>query len=158
MLAGCGFEPLYGTRAQGNVVREFAYIHISPIKDRVGQQLRNELRWRLHATGRSQVAKYTLSTELKESTASLAVRKSAFSTRANLTMTAAYRLVDAASGERIYSASDTVTVSYNILDSEFATLMAERDARERAVRSLSEDIRIRLGVYFERPAETWETQ
>ncbi len=149
-LAGCGFQPLYGKRDRGNVITEFAYVQVAPIKDRVGQRLRNELVQRLHAAGRSQVVKYRLVTELSESTSSLAVQKSALATRANLSMTASYMLLSAGDGSSLINASEVVTVSYNLLDSEFATLMAERDARKRAVVSLSEDIRVRLGIYFDR--------
>ena len=38
---------------------------------------------------------------------------------------------------------------YNVVDSQFATLSAERDAQERAAREVGEDIRTRLGLYFE---------
>ena len=38
--------------------------------------------------------------------------------------------------------------SYDLVDSDFATLSAESDARKRAVRQISEDIKIRLGIYF----------
>ena len=48
----------------------------------------------------------------------------------------------------MFSAKSSITVSYNILDSEFATLMAEKDARARAIREISEDIRIRLSVFL----------
>lgn len=149
-VAGCGFEPLYGKRGQNDVITEFAYIDVAPIRDRVGQQLRNALVQRLHAAGRAPAARYRLVTELDESTSSLAVRKSALATRANLQMTARYQLFVATGGESLVDYSEAVTVSYNILDSEFATLMAERNARERAVIALSEDIRNRLGIYFSR--------
>jgi hypothetical protein len=38
-----------------------------------------------------------------------------------------------------------------MLNSEFATLMALKNARQRVVRELSQDIRTQLGVYFSRP-------
>jgi len=173
-LWGCGFEPLYGKRNARDVIAEFAYVQVAPIDDRVGQQLRNELLQRLYAGGRAPAVKYRLTATLTESTSSLAVKKSSLATRANLKMTASYSLawvgplherparsplLKKADGDpqltdldegALLTRSDAVTVSYNILDSEFATLMAERDARERAVRSLSEDIRIQLAVYFDR--------
>lgn len=149
-LTGCGFEPLYGKRGQRDVITEFAYIDVAPIKDRVGQMLRNELVQRLHAAGRAPAARYRLVTDLSETTSSLAVRKSALATRANLKMTARYQLFGAGDEAAVVSQQESVTVSYNILDSEFATLMAEKDARERAVVVLSEEIQIRLGIFFDR--------
>ena len=93
-----------------------------------------------------------MKTRVTENLSSLGVRKTAFATRANLRMQATYYLTSAATGKNVFDGDSTITVSYNILDSEFATLMAEKDARERAVRELSEDIRIRLGVFFSNPA------
>ncbi len=63
-------------------------------------------------------------------------------------MTASFQLLNAATAKSIYSATRSITVSYNILDSEYATLAAKKDARIRAVRELSEDIRTQLSVHF----------
>ena len=40
--------------------------------------------------------------------------------------------------------------SYSISSSEFASLQAEADARRRVVTEIAEDIRLRLGLYFQR--------
>lgn len=147
-VAACGFHPLYGNRAAGDAPAEFAQIRIKPIRDRIGQQLHNHLLTILNPGGRPAKPHYVLDTQLTESTTSLGVRKTAFATRANLQVQANYNLISAETGKRLFKGESSITVSYNILDSEFATLMAEKDARERAVRELSEDMRIRLGVFF----------
>lgn len=149
-LSACGFQPLYGTASPSKHAVEFVYIQIAPIKDRTGQQLQTELTRRLHASGRVRNHRYRLVTTLNESTSSLAVRKSALATRANLRMSAGYKLTRIFDGRPLFSTSTQVTVSYNILDSEFGTLMAEKDARRRAVKSLSEDMQVRLAVFFRR--------
>ena len=148
VLQGCGFRPLYGDPSAGGSSAEFALIKVEPIKDRIGQRLRNHLRTALNPKPRTQKPRYLLKTKVTQSTSSLAVRKSAFATRANLKVTANFELLNAATAKPIFSAKRSTTVSYNILDSEYATLAAEKDARIRAVRELSEDIRIQLGVYF----------
>ena len=94
--------------------------------------------------------KYDLIVELEESIQSLAVRKSAIATRSNLTVTAKYVLVSAVNPQTLLSSSEQATVSYNIYNSKFATLVAHRNAHERAIRSLSKDIVISLAIYFER--------
>ncbi len=151
LLQGCGFRPLYGDKSTGGSSSELALIKVEPIKDRIGQLLRNHLLTALNPKTRTQKSRYLLQTQVKEGTASLAVQKSAFATRANLKVTADFRLLNAATAKLIYSATRSITVSYNILNSEYATLAAEKDARIRAVRELSQDIRIQLGVYFSRP-------
>ena len=147
-LHGCGFRPLYGEPTPGVSSAEFALIKVEPIKDRIGQLLRNHLRTAFNPKPRTQKPRYLLKTRVSQSTASLAVRKSAFATRANLTVAANFHLLNAATAKPLFSETRSITVSYNILDSEYATLAAEKDARNRAVKELSEDIRIQLSVYF----------
>lgn len=154
LLQACGFRPLYGDGTPGKRAPEFELIKVEPIPDRIGQQLRNHLLTALNTNKRKVKPRYIMKTRIKEGTTSLAVRKSAFATRANLTVTASFQLIDSLGGKTIFSSSRSITVSYNILDSEFATLMAEKDARTRAVRELSEDIRTQLGVYFSRAQDT----
>ncbi len=147
-LAGCGFQPLYGDRADFTIADKFAEVQVAPIADRIGQQLHNALVAQLYVRGRTEKPSYRLNTLLSETTASLAVRKSTLATRANLKMTARYKVLNTADGRQIMAATSTATVSYNILDSEFGTLMAEKNARERAVQQLANDIRSRLAAMF----------
>jgi LPS-assembly lipoprotein len=151
VLGACGFQPLYGSRTHGNAPAEFAKIRVEPIKDRIGQMLHNHLLTALNQKGRPGNPSYIMRTQVKEGAAFLAVRKSAFATRANLTVTARFNLIGAADRKSLFSDESRITVSYNILDSDFATLAARKDARARAVREISEDIRARLGIYFTRP-------
>ena len=150
VLAACGFRPLYGDFETGSSGARFLQIEIDATKDRDGQILRNELIRQLHRGRKAEVPAYRLVTELTESKSSLAVKKSAFATRANLTMTGMFRLYDLKDREVAFGGSSRVTVSFNILDSEFASLLAEKNARERALREISHDIRLRIGSYFDR--------
>ncbi len=154
LLQACGFHPLYGDGTPGSRAPEFELIKIEPIPNRIGQQLRNHLLTALNPKKRTVKPRYIMRTRINESTASLAVQKSAFATRANLTVTAFFQLIDSAGGKTLFSSKRSITVSYNILDSEFATLMAKKDARIRAVRELSDDIRTQLGVYFSLAQDT----
>ena len=147
-VAACGFQPLYGSRVAGSAPAEFSQIRIDPIPDRVGQQLHNHLLTILNPDGRPEKPRYVMKATVTESLTELGVRKTAFATRANLLMRAVYSLTSVTTDKYVFGGDSAITVSYNILDSEFATLMAEKDARTRAVREISEDIRIRLGVFF----------
>ncbi len=154
ILGGCGFQPLYGTKSAGQVIDNFSRVQIAPIADRIGQQLHNELGRLLHPKGPARKYSYRLKATLTKSTSSLAVKKSAFATRANLTVTASYSLVPLNGGTVLISESNTITVSYNIFSAEFETLMAEKNARKRAVQELAQEIRIRLGVYLRSPGNS----
>ncbi len=149
VLQGCGFQPMYGGSSQA-ASPEFTKIKVEPIPDRIGQILHNHLLTALNPRGRPLKPVYILNTKLTEGSTSLAVRKSAFATRANLSVSANFNLVSTLNGKSLYSGTSKITVSYNILDSEFATLAAQKDARSRAVREISHGIRNQLGVYFSR--------
>ncbi len=148
-IQACGFQPLYGV-SSSTAMSEFDHIKVESIPDRVGQLLHNRLLTALNPKGRPKNPLYVLTVKVHESSTSLAVRKSAFATRANLNVKAGFGLTTIKTGESLYSGASVITVSYNILDSEFATLAAEKDARSRAVREVSHGIRNQLGVYFSR--------
>lgn len=153
-LAGCGFRPLYGQRSatSGNVGDEFEQIRITPIADRTGQLLYNELRDRLNPRGRPASPRYVLTVTLTEDSQQLALRGDETATRANLTLTATYALrradADTAEGGEavVTSGHARIVTSYDILESQYATLVSIDDARARSVRLLSDDIQTRLAT------------
>jgi LPS-assembly lipoprotein len=147
-LGGCGFQPLYGKNFDAYVPVEFAAIKIKPIRERIGQQLHNHLLSLLNPGGRPKKPRYVLAATVSESIASLGVRKSAFATRANLTLRVNYQLSPISGGKFVLLGNEAIIVSYNILDSDFATLMAEKDARARAVQELALAIRVHLAAQF----------
>ena len=148
LLGACGFRPLYGSKERGAAAAELAAVEIKPIADRVGQQLHNLLLDRINPRGRPAEPRYILKIRLTQGIERLAVRKTAFSTRANLRLTAIFDLEPAAGGDSLVSGTSLAISSYNILNSEFATLTSEKDARTRATGQLAEDIRTRLAVFF----------
>lgn len=148
-VAGCGFRPLYLQDDQdGGVLAEFAAVRVAPIEDRVGQELRNHLLDLMTPRGQPAAPKYVLRVELSESIQELAVEETAIATRANLLLRAEYRLFDAAVRESVTRGAVSTVSSYNLLDSDFATLAAENDARSRAAERLAREIRTGLGVFF----------
>ena len=148
LLEACGFRPLYGSRETGAAAAELAAVEIKPIADRVGQQLHNLLLDRINPRGRPAKPRYILKIRLTQGIERLAVRKTAFSTRANLRLTATFELERMGGGDALVSGTSLAISSFNILSSEFATLTSEKDARSRAIGQLAEDIRIRLAVFF----------
>lgn len=148
VLAGCGFEPVYGTRQGVETTAEMASIRVDPIEERVGQLLRNNLLDSLNPRGEPAQIKYRLLTQVTESKQELAIRKSELATRSNLNLTATYRLYDVDRKAYVMTRTSTVAASYNLLTNEFATLAAEADARERGVRDLSDDITRQIALYF----------
>ena len=155
VLGACGFRPLYGqggpnaSTGPGSSA-ELTAVEVKPIADRAGQMMRTALQRRLGLKGVAP-AQYQLSVSLKEGIAKLAVEQNAFATRANLSLTATYQLVRIHDGRQLASGKPRAVASYNILDSDYATLVAEADARERAIETLANDIHARLAIYFSGP-------
>lgn len=145
--AACGFRPVYGGGAP--VRAEMAAVEIALIADRTGQMLRNELLDRLTPTGAAQAQRYLLAVELTESKQSLAIRRDLTATRANLILTAKFKLSERPSNALVLEGRSRSFNSYNISTLEFATLSAETDARRRATQALAEDIATRLALYFD---------
>ena len=156
MLAGCGFQPLYATRhiegdTAQNAFEAFRGISISQIEDREGQLLRNQLSRLIHPSGRSGIVTHSLDVKLKESKTSLAVARSAVASRANIRVTASYTLVPFDKDAASLKGTVTATSGYNIFRSEFQTLSAENGARERALKDIAEQIRLRLAAQLTGP-------
>lgn len=149
-LSGCGFQPLYATSQKVPESRGFSDVYIKQVKDRIGQQFRNALIDMINPQGEPHRPAYELQATLTVSQQGLAVQKSASATRANARVNVSFSLIDIKSKETVWSGAASSVASYNILDSEYATLRALENVRARAVRQLAEDVRIRLGVYFHR--------
>ena len=149
-LAACGFEPMYGRAADKDVPADFAAIQIEPIKDRVGQMLHNHLRDAINPRGLPAKPRYYLKVTLSESTQETAVQRTAFAVRANILISATFALHDATTGASVVAGTATSTAGYAHQIADYGTLTAEKDARERALRDLAEEIRVRLGIYFKR--------
>jgi LPS-assembly lipoprotein len=154
-LSACGFKPLYGNQADGaaanagrTTVSELSQVRIIPLSDRPGQLLHNELRNEINPRGQSRNPSYDLRVSLQETKQELAIRQDETATRANLRLQAKFTLLKNGAAERLFSGSSLSIVSYDIVDSEYATYTAEKNARQRGIRELAENIHLRLASYF----------
>ena len=154
-LAACGFQPLYARDAETGVAPgdELAQVLVLPIRHRTGQQMHNFLRDRLNPRGQPVAPSYTLSVKLIERITELGIQQDATATRAQLTMVAEYALRDAAGETILYRGRARSANSYDILEDPYATQVAEVDARERTLETLSDEMKIRLATFFNRSPE-----
>jgi hypothetical protein len=125
-----------------------------------GEDLWNayELSW-LNPRGKPAQPRYELAISLTEEVNEFAFRGDETATRANLTITADYVLkrsvAESSSGntETVARGQARITTAYDILESQFATIISIDDARARSVRALSDDLQARLAVALS-PATT----
>lgn len=147
-LAGCGFQPLYGPRSVSTTADQLAAVKVELIEDRLGQQVRNNLLDRMSPRGEPEAPRYTLAVALSENLQELGFRKDETATRANLVVTASYALTKVGEEQPLLKGKSQSANSFNIVDSDYATLIAENDARTRAARRLSDEISTRLAIFF----------
>lgn len=148
-LGGCGFHPLYGTHSDSqNTNADLANVRIAPIANRTGQLLYNQLRDRLNPTGKPAEPVYVLEVNIVESGADLLLEPNNTASRTILDLTAHYKLRDIKSGSTLLTSQSRSSLSYDIQDSQYATLSSEQDVRRRATKQLSDDISTRLALFF----------
>jgi LPS-assembly lipoprotein len=152
MPTGCGFTPLYATATDGGpaAADQLADVEIGIIPDRDGQVLRNFLIERLNPRGRNTAGRYQLAVAIIERQQELGIEKDATATRANMIIIANFELTQTGAELPLTRQRVASITSFNILDDQFATLSAEQDARRRALRQISDDIRTQLALYFAR--------
>jgi LPS-assembly lipoprotein len=156
-VAACGFQPLYQKNSAGGAISDdLARVKIANIKtktredDRLAQKFHDLLLDRLNPNGRPQKPGYTLNITMGVGKEETGIQITDDATRARLTVSASFALRDIATNKDVLTGSERSVNSYNIVDSEFATLSAEADASGRAIRELSDSIKLRIGVYFTR--------
>lgn len=151
MVAGCGFQPLYGSQTQNaKVTASLDQTYVLPIDGRVGQIVRNQLLDKVSPKGLPSRATYQLRVELREQKQRLAIDETDSTNRYNLTLFAKYSLLDASGKQAIYSGSAQSVASYNVVESDFANLAAEKNARQRSAIVVSEEIHRQLSVFLSR--------
>src|ERR1700692_3257879 len=151
-LSGCGWEPLYADRESGPADAEMRAIKVDPIPERIGQRLTLALRESLNPDGATAPQRYRLSILLSTSRSDLGIQQTGLGSRGKLDATAIISLRDIKTNATLFYTSSHVAESFDILANEYASVVAEDDARTRAVEELRRDIMTRLTLFLQRRA------
>ena len=146
IFTSCGYEPIYSKNANTN--KELLSISVQNIKNRPGQILRNTLLNQLNPKRERVITKYRLIVEISESKSSLAYRKDMSATRTDLNVTAKYLLKDIKNGKILLKQEAKSISSFDVVESVYATLIAEKDVREKNLKVISNDIYTNLVIFF----------
>jgi LPS-assembly lipoprotein len=152
LLEGCGWAPLYADSETEPADEELRATRVAPIPERVGQQLELALRQSLNPTGEPTPQRYLLKTTLRTVRADLGIQTQGLGTRGRLDAYANFTLSESKSNTQLLSGNSHVAESFDILANEYSNVVAENDARTRAVEELRRDIMIRLTVFLQRRA------
>ena len=151
-LAGCGFQPLYGsstTTASGARLSEaMASIDVQPIPGRVGQKLRNELIFSNTGGGYAPEYRYQLRIAIRERVISQLVQISGDARGQVYQLEASFKLIDTSNGQIIHQGSAVSRAPYDRYQEIFANVRARYDAENRAADTVSESIKTQVAAYL----------
>lgn len=151
LLGACGFRPLYGHTEDGTGLGDrLAAVEVEEIEGPNDRAFRAALDTQMYPAGRPAgvETQYTLHVRLRAKREGLAIQPDASITRYDYNLTGRYRLINVSSGEVVHQGIATARTAWNVVDSQFATLTARQDAEARAIRSLSEEIRMRVALFL----------
>lgn len=138
-LAACGFAPVNAPGGTGAALRNAVQV-LEP-SSRDAFLLTQHIESRL---GRATSARFTLSLNVSATPVGLGIDPAGNTNRFNLLGGAGYVLTDITTGAQVSSGTVNSFTGYSTTDSTVATLAAERDARERLMVILGDQILARL--------------
>ncbi|MEO0412898.1 MAG: LPS assembly lipoprotein LptE [Pseudomonadota bacterium] len=155
-LAACGFEPLYATgTGSANVPTALRTVSVAPLSDRSGQLVQIALEQRLR--NQDVPPDYQLDIDMQQSTQFFGIRGDAAPTRQRVRMVASYRLINLQTETEVFSDDALADSTIDIVDSEYATFIAEEAAVERNAQVVADRILSRLALYFRALAQAKQT-
>jgi LPS-assembly lipoprotein len=140
-LPACGFQPVYGPNGAGSALQGAVLVD-TPVT-REDYLLVREIETRL---GRANPGRYGLSYSIGVSSEAVAISKANVTTRYNLLGDVTFALRDLETQVVITSGKTSNFTGYSASGSTVATQAAERDARERLMTILADQIITRLMV------------
>ena len=161
LLAGCGFQPLYGKKStdlQASKLRAGVKIDSIP-EAHDGQQLKIALEDLLNPDGGVPANPvYRLSvTSIHTTTTPIGVARDGTVSRYNVYMASKYVLYRNSDDKPISSGNISYVNSYNNLtNAYFSTYISQADATKRGITELSELYRQRLAIYLDAGAPEQE--
>ena len=146
-LSACGFRPLYATAGDDyQTAANMAQVKVELIDDRVGQLTRNALLETLTPRGQSSNPLYDLSVTLTESTSEQGFTKDNEATIADYQIIATYTVTRRSDTKVLRNGTVRARTSYNIVDSDFASIEAEDAARKDAARNLAQQLANQVAI------------
>ncbi|MDX2263353.1 MAG: hypothetical protein NW215_00070 [Hyphomicrobiales bacterium] len=161
VLGGCGFQPLHGPTASGaNLSDVMKSVDIALVPGRVGQKIRNELIFA--ATGGAgdsgAKAEYRLEMIVKEELRNTLVASTGAAQGQIVEVNVDFKLIKLADNKTVFEGKAAGRAAYDKVYDDVTTTATRRnlfsdqraklDAENRAARTVSETIKIRLGAFL----------
>lgn len=143
LLAGCGFEPVY--QSGGALEQRLAQVHVVPQDSRIGFATRNALLDAIQAPDKPAQPAYRLALNVSGDRERLGIEADETASRINVVLDTTWTLTQLGEESKVIDrGSIRRVVPYNVVDDNYASLIAERDAEVLAGRMTGEAIRTRL--------------
>ncbi len=150
-VTACGFRPLYAPTPTSDGRNLLDQVWISTIQGSSGVILRNYLLDGFYRHGYPETARYTLTVTLGEYTRDVDIQKNDTTTRAQFVVLATYEIRDRATESVIDTGQARAVAGYNILLSQYTTLVSQNDAKDRALKDLADKIQTRTALVLSSP-------
>jgi LPS-assembly lipoprotein len=148
LLAGCGFEPLYGDHAGRAMEAELAAVKIMPIREHIGQLLQWQLEKDFNPDGGIAPQHYALHIVLAIKRDFLATEPNNVAPRGSISAAADMALTTLDNKTILYRGKIQSIADYNIGTDAYAAEIGKSGAEKRVVEDIGEQIEIRLSAYF----------
>ena len=152
LLAGCGsggFRPMYAASADGSRLSEkLREVSVTTIPGRVGQILRNELKFQTTGGGNEVAPRYRLDIALTERLVSTLVDAQGESLSQVYSIDATFTLHDVKSQKAVFSGISTGRAGFERVSSIYANVRSREGAESRAARTVATDIKTRLEAFL----------
>ena len=149
LLQGCGYQPLYATRADGtSVSQQLAAVAIEQQSTPVGQLVRNEIIKSTRPAGTQAPDRYFLKFVTASNAQTLVDTSDTVHRRLAYNLSVKFQLIESSTSKPVFSGSSFSRVPYDRLNASFANVQARTNAEEQAARQVGEEIKTRLAAYL----------
>ncbi|HXE16479.1 MAG TPA: hypothetical protein VN632_04570 [Stellaceae bacterium] len=147
LLAGCGFEPLYGTRRHA-MEADLASVKILSIREHIGQLLKWQLEREFNPEGAAVTPRYALHVVVSLKRDFVATEPNNVAPRGSIAAAAEMALTTLDNKTILYRGKIQSIADYNIGTDAYAAEIDKSNAEKRVVDDIGQQIAVRLSTYF----------
>lgn len=147
LIGGCGLQPVYSGGSRGAAATTLASVDVPVIPDRAGFLVRQALLERIGGRGDGGRSAYRLEIKLDDSISGLGVRGDDSISRERRQLRARWQLIEAAGGTVVIDAASRADAGVDVVESEYAVIVAENAALERLADDIAGQIAARVALY-----------
>lgn len=153
LVSACGssgFRPLYASSDFGgnDVSEKLAQVEMAPIPGRVGQRIRNEFIFESTGGGQAVPPEYRLEVAIREGRTSTLIRKDGDAQSQIYSIDASFQLIRLADRTIVLKGNSYGQASFERFTSIYANVRAQKDAEDRAAKTVSNELKSRLAAFL----------